>query len=78
MSVKSRLFTPTLTFLSDHNKDKIHQAALKILAQIGMKILHDQALELLRKQGFDVRMPVRLPCNDAALSFGQAAHVAGA
>jgi hydrogenase maturation protein HypF len=42
------------------------------------RVLSDQALELLRNRGFDVRMPVRLPCNDAALSFGQAAQVAGA
>ena len=47
MSENSRLFAPTLNFLSDQNKDQIHQAALKILAQIGMKILHPQALELL-------------------------------
>jgi trimethylamine--corrinoid protein Co-methyltransferase len=54
MSVKSRLFTPTLTFLSDHNKDKIHQAALDILAQVGMKILHAQALDLLVAAGCKV------------------------
>ena len=42
------------------------------------RVLADQAVDLLRKRGFDVRIPVRLPSNDAALSFGQAAHVAGA
>lgn len=54
MSVKSRLFAPTLTFLSDQHKDQIHQAALDILAQIGMKILHEQALELLAAAGCKV------------------------
>jgi trimethylamine--corrinoid protein Co-methyltransferase len=54
MSVKSRLIAPTLTFLSDHNKDKIHQAALDILARIGMQILHDQALKLLATAGCKV------------------------
>ena len=54
MSVNSRLFAPTLNFLSDQNKDKIHQAALKILAQIGMKIFHPQALELLGGAGCSV------------------------
>jgi trimethylamine--corrinoid protein Co-methyltransferase len=54
MSVNSRLFAPTLNFLSDQNKDKIHQAALKILAQIGMKIFHPQALELLGAAGCSV------------------------
>jgi trimethylamine--corrinoid protein Co-methyltransferase len=51
MSEDSCLFTPTLNFLSDQKKEKIHQAALKILAQIGMKILHGQALELLADAG---------------------------
>jgi trimethylamine--corrinoid protein Co-methyltransferase len=54
MSIDSRLFAPALTFLSDQNKDDIHQAALKILAQIGMKILHPQALELLAAAGCSV------------------------
>ena len=54
MSVNSRLFAPTLNFLSDQHKDQIHQAALKILAQVGMKILHDQALELLVAAGCNV------------------------
>lgn len=54
MSVDSRLFEPTLNFLSDQNKDKIHRAALKILAQVGMKILHGQALELLAAAGCKV------------------------
>ena len=51
MNEDSRLFTPTVNFLSDQNKDKIHQAALKILSQIGMKILHPQARELLAAAG---------------------------
>ncbi len=51
MNEDSRLFLPTLNFLSDQNKDKIHQAALTILAQIGMKIFHPQALELLAGAG---------------------------
>jgi trimethylamine--corrinoid protein Co-methyltransferase len=54
MSVKSRLFAPTLTFLSDQHKDQIHQAALDILSRIGMQILHDQALKLLAAAGCKV------------------------
>jgi hydrogenase maturation protein HypF len=42
------------------------------------RVLSDQVVALLTKQGFDTRLPIRLPCNDAALSYGQAAHVAGA
>ncbi|MGD2099960.1 MAG: trimethylamine methyltransferase family protein [Desulfobacterales bacterium] len=51
MNENSRLFTPTLNFLSEPNRDKIHEAALTILAQLGMKILHAQALELLAAAG---------------------------
>ncbi len=40
-------FRPKLTFLSADDKDRIHRAALRILDDIGMKILHDEALSLL-------------------------------
>ncbi len=40
------------------------------------RVLTEQVVELLREQGFDVFMPEKLPCNDAALSFGQAAEIA--
>ncbi len=34
------------------------------------------AVDLLTNNGFDVHLPRKLPCNDAALSFGQIAEVA--
>ncbi len=40
------------------------------------RVLTEQALNLLQDAGFKVRLPQMLPCNDAALSFGQAAEVA--
>jgi len=40
------------------------------------RILTEQAVRLLRKEGFEVYLPEKLPCNDAALSFGQAAEMA--
>ncbi len=40
------------------------------------RVLTEQATALLRNDGFDVRLPAALPCNDAALSFGQAAELA--
>lgn len=40
------------------------------------RVLAQQAAGLLEEQGFDVRLPQVLPCNDAALSFGQAAEIA--
>jgi trimethylamine---corrinoid protein Co-methyltransferase len=47
-------FRPTLTFLSEQDRDKIHQAVLKILSEIGMQILHDEALGLLAAAGCQV------------------------
>ncbi|MGE5651751.1 MAG: carbamoyltransferase HypF [Bacillota bacterium] len=35
------------------------------------RLLGEQAVSLLEDDGFEVRMPERLPCNDGALSFGQ-------
>jgi hydrogenase maturation protein HypF len=35
------------------------------------RLLTEQAVALLGADGFDVRLAERLPCNDAALSFGQ-------
>jgi hydrogenase maturation protein HypF len=34
------------------------------------------AVELLTNNGFDVHLPLKLPCNDAAISFGQIAEFA--
>ena len=39
-------------------------------------VLTSQAVKLLRNSGFDVFVPEQLPCNDAALSFGQVAEIA--
>ncbi|MGD8258151.1 MAG: trimethylamine methyltransferase family protein [Desulfobacterales bacterium] len=47
-------FKPNLSFLSRDGKDKIHQSAMKILGDIGMKILHEEALVLLKNAGCDV------------------------
>ncbi len=40
------------------------------------RVLTEQAVGLLEEAGFDVHLPESLPCNDAALSFGQAAEIA--
>ncbi|MGI9248941.1 MAG: carbamoyltransferase HypF [Woeseiaceae bacterium] len=40
------------------------------------RVLTEQAVSLLEQEGFQVCLPVSLPCNDAALSFGQAAEIA--
>ena len=40
------------------------------------RFLAEQSITLLRKAGFHVFLPERLPGNDAALSYGQAAEIA--
>ena len=40
------------------------------------RVLTEQAVSLLQQAGFNVYLPEKLPCNDAALSFGQAAEIA--
>ena len=40
------------------------------------RVLAEQVIALLNDEGFTVRLPLALPCNDAALSYGQAAEVA--
>ncbi len=40
------------------------------------RVLANAAVDQLEEQGFDVHMPERLPCNDAALCYGQAVEVA--
>ena len=40
------------------------------------RFLTEQTSTLLENRGFDVYLPQVLPCNDAALSYGQAAEIA--
>ncbi len=40
------------------------------------RVLCEQAMQMLKSDGFDVRIATELPCNDAALAFGQAAELA--
>jgi hydrogenase maturation protein HypF len=40
------------------------------------RFLTEQVRALLEADGFDVYLPLALPCNDAALSYGQAAELA--
>ena len=45
---------PTISFLSSEDKEKIHRAAFQILSELGMKILQDEALALLKDAGCSV------------------------
>jgi len=42
---------PALSFLSEEDKRRIHQAALQILRQTGLGVLHEEALALLNGAG---------------------------
>ena len=46
-----------LTYLSDADKTAIYEAALEIIGSIGMRVLHPEALELLRAAGCEVTEP---------------------
>ncbi len=45
---------PTLSLLFQHQKDQIHQSILHVLEEIGMQILHDEAITLLQRAGCSV------------------------
>jgi trimethylamine--corrinoid protein Co-methyltransferase len=45
---------PTLHFLSQADKDRIHHAVMEILEDIGMQVLHHEAAALLKKVGCKV------------------------
>jgi len=58
-------------------------AARHEFAQVGLcggvfqnRVLAEQAISLLEAAGFSAFLPLALPCNDAALSYGQAAEIA--
>jgi trimethylamine--corrinoid protein Co-methyltransferase len=48
-------FRPNLSFLAQEDKEKIHQAVLEILSEIGMRINHDGAMALLTDAGCTVQ-----------------------
>ena len=51
MTISRSTYQPSLSFLSDQDKQSIHQAVLRILSEIGMKIYHNEALALLKAAG---------------------------
>jgi trimethylamine--corrinoid protein Co-methyltransferase len=58
-------FTPRLTFLSDRDRDRTHQAVLRILAETGAQVMHPEARRLLAGAGCRVEpgLPIRLPAD---------------
>jgi len=53
--VEEITFRPSLSFLAQEDKEKIHRAVLKILSEIGMKVHHAEALKLLTDAGCSVQ-----------------------
>ena len=49
--VEEITFKPTMSFLSQEDKEKIHRTVLEILSEIGMRINHDGAMALLKGAG---------------------------
>jgi trimethylamine---corrinoid protein Co-methyltransferase len=47
-------FEPRLTFLGDADKQKLYRSALKIIQEIGMLVIHDGAIKLLKDAGCSV------------------------
>jgi trimethylamine--corrinoid protein Co-methyltransferase len=50
----------TLAFLSQESKGKIHQAVLEVLDGIGMRVFHEEALDLLKRAGCKVESEGRV------------------
>jgi trimethylamine--corrinoid protein Co-methyltransferase len=51
MNPESNAFVPRLTFLAEPDKEKIYHAALRVLAQAGMSLQHDEAMKRLKDAG---------------------------
>jgi trimethylamine--corrinoid protein Co-methyltransferase len=51
MNPEPNAFTPTLSFLSAKDKEKIYHAALRVLEHAGMLVQHDDAVKRLKEAG---------------------------
>lgn len=65
MAADDIAFTPSVTFLSEVDRLRIHEAVLEVLESTGMTLQHPGALELLKSagcptEGDQVRIPRRL------------------
>lgn len=47
-------FEPKLTFLSEENKEQLYKAALSVIEETGMVVMHERALDLLKQAGCTV------------------------
>ena len=78
---RAEIFHSSMAQLVLRQAQKVRQE--KSVDQVGLcggvfqnRVLTEQVIDLLRADGFDVLLAETLPCNDAALSFGQLAELA--
>ncbi|MFH1135126.1 MAG: trimethylamine methyltransferase family protein [Pseudomonadota bacterium] len=69
-------FNPTLTFLSEEDKKKLHGGVLRLLEETGMALQHEEALKLLGRAGADVDDPehVKIPSKLVEQALKSAPH----
>ena len=78
---RAELFHATMAHVVLQQADKLREEhGAKRVALCGgvfqNRVLTEQVMKLLQNSGFEAWLPEQLPCNDAALSFGQAAELA--
>lgn len=66
-------FPPT-RLISDDELEAIHLASLRVLEEIGIEVLHDEARAIMRRHGADVRDDTQRVHFDAALVMEFIAH----
>ena len=61
--IPTTFMKPKLIFLSDSEIKRIHHNAIRILSEIGMRMPHEDALNLLKKAGAEIvdNATVRIP-----------------
>jgi hydrogenase maturation protein HypF len=81
-SIRSAIFHATLAELLLAQADAVHEEYG--VCRLGLaggvfqnRVLCERILSRAQQQGFSVSIPVRLPCNDAGLSFGQIVEASG-
>ena len=74
--MNERTKRPTMSFLTRENKEHIYRTALRILDTIGMQVLHDEAIKLLKREGCAVEKDniVKVPASLIERAIQSAPH----
>lgn len=65
---------PCTPIVSDDELESIHLASLRVLSEIGLEVLHDEARAIMKEHGADVRPDTHRVHFDAELIAGLIAH----